>query len=367
MLKLLVGFLEQIEEVSRMIHRDLCNPTNTKNYSPLRMQFHFLLSRYVCWDGFIPLTRKEMADLLSCDIQSIHKFIKKGVRESVLSLEGDRLYLLKKVDEYTEGYVKHYPFLESTQFKALSIHAQRFILYTLWTGVHTGRPLKRDLSTLYHSANQTNGVLNLYSRAPIYSVLEEAKTFLNLEIIVQKGREMVRVTSLQDPFSQQRALENQGEMKLLEDTLDANNCDELVSLISREQILKLKKHCVRTLHSIGIELFSHALRKLLSLHKLFELNNHGEIGVYLKAILNDLEQKILPTLQKRIDYAKKAIIKTQNLLVTGSTQWVQGFESKLDKLTKIVQFISQKTKGNNLFKGNKLFDSFPFYNWLEME
>lgn len=353
-----------------MIHRDLCDPTKTKNYSPLRMQFHFVLSRYVCWDGFIPLTRQEMAELLSCNIQSIHKFIKKGTQEGILSLEGDRLYLLKRVDEYTDGYVKHYPFLESVQFQSLSIHTQRFVLYALWAGVHTGRPLKRNLTTLYHATTEHCGVLNLYCKSPIYLVLEEAKTFLELEIIQQKGKEMVRVTGLRAPFAQQKALDNQGEMKLLQNILEAHHCDELVSVSSREEILKLKKHYTRTLNSIGMELFSHALIKLLSLHKLYDLNLRGEIGIYLKSILTDLEQKILPTLQKRLALCKQAIRQTKDLIVTSAVQWIKGFEQQLHQLNQALHFLMSKQKQPDepsMLNTDKTWSSFPFFNWLEME
>ena len=349
-----------------MIHRDLCNPINTKNYSPLRMQFHFLLSRYVCWDGFIPLTRKEIADHLNCNIQSIHKFIKKGSQEGLLSLEGDRLYLVKKVEKHTEGYVKHYPFLESEQFRNLSVHAQRFVLYTLWAGIHTGRPLKRDLSTLYHSTIETSGVLNLYSRAPIYAVLEETKQFLKLEIIQHKGKEMVRVSGLNEAFSLEKALHNQGEMKLLEDTLEDYHSDELVSTAAREDILKLKKHYVQTLNSVGIELFSHALKKLLSLHKLFDLNLRGEIGIYLKSILTDLEEKILPTLRNRIIHVTQSITKTKQIMLARSSDWVKQFESIINELTNAFQLICSKRTQVKL-TDSKEKRSFPFYNWVENE
>lgn len=63
--------------------------------------------------------------------------------EGSLALHNDRLYLLRRVDDYKRGYVKHFPFLESENFRKMSLHAQRFVLYTLWSGVHTGRPLKR--------------------------------------------------------------------------------------------------------------------------------------------------------------------------------------------------------------------------------
>jgi hypothetical protein len=299
-----------------------------------------------------------MADNLNCDIQSIQKFIKKGVRENILSVQGDSLFLLKRVGEYTEGYVKHFPFLESAQFTSLSIHAQRFILYTLWAGVHTGRPLKREIGSLYHSSKELNGVLNLYSKAPIYSILDEVKTFLNLEITVQNRKEVVRVLGLKKCFTKQQALENVGERKLLTNILEANHCDELLSKTSCQEILKVKKYCLQKLQSVGMELFSHGLQKLLSLHKLFELNKRGEVGIYLNSIIKDLEHKIIPTLQKRVEYIKQSILQTKNLFIQTKSQVISGFQSKLDKLTQLLESLHREPTP----KG-----SFPFYNWLETQ
>jgi hypothetical protein len=261
-----------------MIHRELCDPVYTKKYSSLRMQFHFLLSRYVCWDGFIPLTIHEIAQHLSCEVQSIHKFIKKGIREDILRLEGDRLFLNKYVSDYKEGYIKHYAFLESSEFKALNIHTQRFILYTLWAGVHTGRPLKVLISSLYHSKEIHNGVLNVYYKDPVYNILEETKTFLKVEITNERNKEMVVVSGLREEYAYQDALENQGEKKLLEDFLWSNGVDLMVSELAKDDILKLKKFYTRALGSVGMELFKNALRKLLYLNKLHELNVRGEVG-----------------------------------------------------------------------------------------
>lgn len=342
-----------------MIHRDLCNPVNTKQYSPLRMQFHFLLSRYVCWDGLIPLTRKEMANLLGCNIQSINKFIKKGISENILSRQGNKLYFLKRVEQYSEGYVKHFSFLESNEFLSLSVHAQRFVLYTLWAGVHSGRPLKRELSTLYHSTKEFNGVLNLYSKDPIYSILEEVKKFLNLEITIQNQKEIVRISGLQKNYAKQEVLENQGEKELLSQILEKQGCDELLSENSCKEILKLKKHYFQKFQDIGIELFSHALQTLLVTHKLLDLNNRGQIGIYLKSILTDFEKKIVPTLQKRVEYMTQSISHAKDLLIHTKSQIVNKFQSELNRLTTILNQLN--TIDNSTYNSR----SFPFFNWLE--
>jgi hypothetical protein len=349
-------------EVRSMIHRDLCDPHKTKYYSTLRIKFHFLLSRYVCWDGLIPLTYHEIAEKLSCNIQSIHKFVKKGSREGILSVRGERLYLIKRVKNYKQGYVKHYPFLESAQFTALNVHTQRFILYVLWYGVHMGRPLKRRLSALYHSTPELCGVLNLYSKAPLNVILEQAKTFLKLETFTDKGKEFVRVTGLREEYANQEALQNEGEMKLLENILEENDCDEFISTSAREGILKLKSYYAHSLHSLGMELFSHALKKLLSLHKLHELNAEGQISAYLKSILVDLEKKILPTLQKRISNVKQALVQTQEFVIEGASKWVRYFETKVKELRHAVQVLTKpKTDPLTIPDGVE----FPFYNWLE--
>lgn len=340
-----------------MIHRDLCDPKNTKDYSPLRMQFHFLLSRFSCWDGLISITKSEMADLLECDMQSINKFIKKGMKEHILSFEGNRLFLLKRVNQFSDGYVKHFPFLESVEFKTLNVHTQRFILYTLWAGVHTNRPLKREISSLYHSGKELTGVLNLYSKAPIYSILEEAKKFLKIELTTKNNKEMVRVLGLHEPFIAEQALENKGETQLLLNMLDEYFCDTPLSKISFQEILKIKKHYFTKLQSIGMELFSCALKKLFSLHKLYDLDNRGEIGRYLKSILKDMEQKLVSTLQKRVEYTENSIFHTRKLGIPMASKIISYFQSKLTQLTKTLKMLQPNNHSDI---------QFSFYNWLEV-
>jgi hypothetical protein len=170
---------------------------------------------------------------------------------------------------------------------------------------------------------------------------------------------MVRVTGLHESFATQPALENQGEMKLLINLLQANNCDELVSESSCQEILKVKKHYIQKLQGIGMELFSHALENLLSLHKLFDLNNRGEVGIYLRSILGDLEQKIVPTLQKRVEYIKQSIVQTKDKFGHIRSQVMSSFQVKLDKLTQILNSLQSHSTHKS--------GSFPFYNWLETQ
>lgn len=350
-----------------MIHKDLCNPQKTKMYSALRMQFHFLLARTHTWDGSIPLTNKQMARELECDVQSIQKFVKKGIQEGILSLVGDRLYFLKTVQDYKTGYVKHYPFLESTEFKAMSLHAQRFVLYILWYGIN--QPFKRPLSALYHSNDDYQGVLNLYSKAPLYEVLAEVRQFLNIEIFNENGIEKVRVSGLLPVYASQEALSNEGEALYLQNLLAEQYVDELVSGQSREEILKIKKQYFDTLQDVGMELFYHALDKLLSLQKLYDLNLRGEIGKYLRGILKDLEAKILPTLQRRIlsvERAMDTISHTRNIMQSTAFEWMKTFKQKIETLNQCVYFIQSKLNpGEDNKEHQKEVASFPFYNWLE--
>jgi hypothetical protein len=201
--------------------------------------------------------------------------------------------------------------------------------------------------------------LNIYSRAPIYAVLEEAKTFLDLEIIVQNDEEFVRVKGLHASYAKQTALENQGEKKLLMSLLEAEGFDEVLSETACNEILKIKKHYFQKLQATGIELFSHALEKLLSVHKLSDLNKRREVGIYLKSILNDLEQQIIPTLQKRVEYIKRSLSHaTKNLWLHKKGEVIETFQCNLDKLIKNLQSLTfYPTSGQH--------NAFPFYNWLE--
>lgn len=321
-----------------MIHRDLCDPSKTKLYSPLRMQFYFVLSRYVCWDGLIPLTYKEIAKLLKCDIQSIYKFVKKGIKDNTLALEGKRLYLLKRVGDFKEGYVKHFPFLESNEFRRMNVHTQRFVLYALWYGVHSGRPFKRPITSLYHCTPEHQGVLNLYSKAFVYPILDEAKNFLDIELSQDNEREFVRIHGLKIEYAEQSALHNMGEQKLLDNTLCSFHCDDLISEQGRESILKLKKYYVDKFGSFGSELLTSALEKLLTLHKVHELDFNQQLGFYLKSILSDLEVKLLPVVEKCIYNAQKAIEYTRKLsFIPEAMTWVNRFETQFKQLASICQ------------------------------
>jgi hypothetical protein len=351
-----------------MIHRDLCDPAKTKYYSPLRMQFHFVLSRYVGWDGSIPLTFTEIANLLSCNIQSVYKFVKKGIQEGILESLGGRLFLAKRVINYKEGYVKQYPFLESAEFKALSVNAQRFILYVLWSGINSNRPFKRKITTLYHATPENCGILNVYSRAPIYSILEEAKTFLQLEVIQKKDKEVVYVTGLHEVFAKQPALENQGEKKILENLLEEHDCEEWFTDDLKEEILKLKKHYVSTFFSMGVDLFSHALRKFFSLNKVYQLCAEGRVIPYLKTLLKDLKEKVITSTRNRLVYLKCAVEQTETMVVNSTSHWINKFNKKINELDQALTALLSKEESSeepSKIEQEDLEEPFPFYNWLE--
>lgn len=366
-----------------MIHRDLCDPKYTKHYSSLRMQFHFVLSRHAAWDGEIPLTIKEMSREVNCDVQSIHKFIKKGCKEGILSVKNNQVYLHKLVSDYEDGYVKHFPFLESEEFRNLSLHAQRFILYLLWYGVHTGRPFKRDLTSLYHSTSDREGVLNLYFRAPIFDVIKEVEPFLHISIIEERDTTRVRVTGLKEPYASQQALSNIGEHKLLDNELKKYGCDECVSENSRIEILKIKDNCLTTLKEWGKEVFQTALDKLLSLHKLFKLDEQGEVGKYFRKLIQE-EQKELFLL---LNHRKKNL---DSILASLDSYWVKAEEkerkdvrglhnkfrnmlaSVKDMLQQIENYIRTSREARAKLEPAINLLPFPdqpftFYNWLEEE
>lgn len=348
-----------------MIHRDFCDPSKTKHYSGLRIQFHFLLSRFVCRNGFIPLTVKEMAQELKCDVQSIHKFIRQGVREGLLTLDGENLFLEQRVNDHNKGYVKHYPVLESNQFKALSLHAQRFVLYALWYVGASGFRRWSRITSLYHSsAFERNGILNIYHRAPIYKVLEEAQQILIIDFKTVQGEEHFLIRGLKPQYANENALENQGEMKLLENILFESGCFDLLSEETKRAILKLKSEYINKYDSIGMELFTHALDNILLSFKLVSLEQQGtdKVTKYLRGILEDLEAKILPTLQKRVEYLKCAIFHTKDFIVNGASSLVTSFEKQMDKLQSICSQISLKKQNS---AQEKPLESFPFYNWLE--
>ncbi|MEZ2659178.1 hypothetical protein [Aneurinibacillus aneurinilyticus] len=365
-----------------MIHRDFCNPAYTKEYSMLRMQFHFLLSRYSCQDGLIPLSLNDIAEKLSCSIHSIYKFVRKGLGEKSLAVYNNQLYLLRRVnhENYTEGYVKHFPFLESEAFQDMSLHAQRFVLYALWSGVHTGHHLKRALSDLYHSTKKCQGKLNIYTKKELKAALEEAATFLRLEITTVRGIEKVTVHGLQEKYAHQSALENVGEYEWLDEQLVKLDVEDLVPKTARRDLLKLKSEYINRFAEAGKQMFVQALEKLSSSYKLLhkELTKEGEIGRYFRSILDELAEKALPFLQKQLITAKNALTTTQFLPMKQDTpeastaeQWASWFRRRVEQLQLAIGWITHKQKQPAALAstGQALpaIDEFPFYNWLEAE
>ncbi|MBP1931785.1 hypothetical protein [Ammoniphilus resinae] len=352
-----------------MIHRDLCDPNYTKNYSPLRMQFHFVLSRFVCVNGLVPLTKEELAQEMKCDIQTIYKFIDAAEKENIIRLECNQIYLLKHVpsNDFKEGYVRHYPFLESKKFRDLSVQTQRFILYALWRGVYNpGMKMEMAISSLYHkSANERDGRLNLYSKKPALDVLEEAKAFLKFET-AKNGLEWFKVTGLNEEFDVD-PLHNQGEMKWLDNHLVTATCD-LLSDVTKGKIIELKKRYFDNLGSIGLELVQSALDKVLLSFKLYQLETKNEVIPYLRAVLKDLEEKILPTIQKTIINTKQALRTTKDLLISGVQTLVDRFSNQLEQLEKVrdclILTLKREEKSQEE-KQQKITEPFPFYNWLE--
>jgi hypothetical protein len=348
-----------------MIHRELCDPLKTKEYTPLRMQFHFLLSRHVCIDGYVPLTRNQIATRLSCTLQTVDKFLKDGVEEGIVQLDGDRLYFLKRVN-HEEGYVKHFPFLESKEFMGLHLHAQRFILYMLWIGVYSGRTFVMELSSLYHSTPERQGKLNIYDRATLYLVLEQVKSFLHLEILQhEKKGDYVRVTGLKAPYNQQAVLENMGEQLWLDDVLFDEGIDTLPSEI-RIEILKQKKSYYSSYQHLGLELFQHGLKKLLSsFFKLADLIRQGiqSFGAYFKSILKNEEESILPQLKARAQYLGHSVRVSRYLL--NHDDLVHYFASRRKSLDAIITKILKTADKVDGVKERSREPAFVPYNWLE--
>lgn len=355
-----------------MIHRDLCDPNFTKNYSPLRMQFHFVLSRNVCIDGLIPLTKEEIANEMKCDLQSVYKFIYAAQKDEIIRIENDQIYLLKHVpsNDYKEGYIRHYPFLESEEFRELNVQTQRFILYALWRGVYNpGMKMEMKISDLYHrSAYERNGKLNLYSRQPALDVIKEAERFLKFDT-PKKGDGWIKITGIKEGFDV-KPLQNQGEMKWIDELLVTASCD-LISNMTKGKIIELKKNYYNKLNSTGLELIHTALDRVLLSFKLYELESRDEVIPYLRTVLKNLEKEMLPTINRVILNTKQALNTTKDLLVSGTQSWAQRFKQQLENLLKVREYLLsnlRKEKAAEIDrKKDKLTEPFPFYNWLEPE
>ncbi|MBO8172430.1 MAG: hypothetical protein H0Z33_11105 [Bacillaceae bacterium] len=302
-----------------MIHPELCKAENTTYWTAKRIQFNLLLVEVAAWDGFIPLTKKQLAEEMNTTTLRINKFIRECLDEGVLAEKSGHYFLTKYIDfTKTKGYVRHFAFLRSQEFISLPVRVQRFILHVLSQRIymHDNMVFRIKLDRLYHHFDlyqnekvlDRPGIFNLYSRQDMMKVLDQVKRFFSFDIRKNsKGREILKLTNFTGEFKDKTddiihnrgkhiwvltQLENQGYTA---DEVHEKHLNELVSIMD---------HYVRDLgfHDASV-LFNEALDKAvrsMQFHSLME-DEQSSLRNYFLKIMHEVEMDYAARLANQAD------------------------------------------------------------------
>lgn len=392
-----------------MIHKNLCKASFTKHHTVLRIQFNFLLSTVHTWEGEIPLTAPELAEKLNCHVDTMRRLIAEALYDGVLRREGDRLFFTKRVKNPEKGYVKHFSFLNSLEFRQEDIQVIRFVLEVLSTGAYSpGYFFHAKVTKLYHRLNKKKeiveeGRFNIYFPAKLNDVMEKAKKYL---IFADSPDHVVRIVGLRPEWNQE-AVKNVGEQYAFLKILKRFGLGD-VATPALEELVKVKENY----RSLGVEMAKsiadEALLRALNQEggkfiSLLLSNKNREIGAYFRKVCDEVEQEMAATLVKRKEQLKRALqfsqLFIQRKLRFAGQHLVSIVKEQLQKLEEQIQLYEkywlqqsvelgkdperQKQylagrKNHPLFKGSqwlkKCMDlirperepaAFPFYNWLE--
>lgn len=393
-----------------MIHKDLCRASFTKHHTVLRIQFNFLLSSVHTWEGEIPLTASELAGKLGCHVGTMRRLIAEALSDGVLRQEGGRFFFTKCVKNPEKGYVKHFPFLDSHEFRQEDIQVIRFVLEVLTTGAYSpGHLFHAKVTELYHRLNKKKeiveeGRFNIYFPAKLNEVIEKAKKYL---IFADSPDHVVRVVGLR-PEWDQAAVKNVGEQYAFLKNLKRFGLDD-VATSALEELVKVKDHYRNLGGELAKSIAEEALLRALNQEggkfiSLLLSNKHREIYAYFRKVCDEVEQEMASTLVKRRDQLKRALqfsqLWIQRKLQFAGELLVSKVKEQLQKLQELIQlhenyWLQQSIElgkkdpdrqkqyladreNHPLFKGSKWLKkcrdmirperepaAFPFYNWLE--
>jgi hypothetical protein len=393
-----------------MIHKDLCRASFTKHHTVLRIQFNFLLSTVHTWEGEIPLTACELAEKLGCHVGTMRRLIAEALCDGVLRQEGGRLYFTKCVEDPKKGYVRHFPFLSSPEFRKEDIQVIRFVLEVLTSGAYSSdRLFHAKKVELYHRLNKKKeiveeGRFNIYFPGQLKEIIEKAKKYL---IFADTPNHVVRVVGLR-PEWDQAAVKNVGEQYAFLRILKRFGLGD-VATSALEELVKVKDQY----RNLGVEMaksiVDEALLRALNQEggkfiSLLLSNKQREIYAYFQKVCDEVEQERATTLVKRKEQLKRALQFSQlwiqrklqfagELLVAKGKEQLQKLQAQiqlhenhwLQQSIKLGKKDSERQKqylvdreNHPLFKGSqwlkKCIDmmrlktepaAFPFYNWLE--
>lgn len=295
-----------------MIHKDLCNPDYTKNWTALRIQFNFLLSS-IHRNGEIPLSMNEIAQRLNCHVDSIRRCSAEAEYDGTIRREGDKIFFTKCVEE-GDSYVKHFPFLDTEAFRGEDIQVIRFVLFALFRGVYAEtRAINQSLQKFYHKLDKQKniveeGLFNIYHAGKMRDVIEKSSKYL---VFSQAPIHVVRVIGLREEYTYPEPVKNQGELLMFRKTLAKYGLEDATSE-AIEELVKIKS---RYKKNIGIEaaneIVDEALVRSLNrqdsvLVSLIIRNDLRSIGNYFSTVCQDVEQEYASRLQHRKEQLERS-------------------------------------------------------------
>jgi hypothetical protein len=190
-----------------VIIKEYIKASYTYSMTNKELDLMLLLFKVHCWDGSIPLTKKQLAKQTGCSRNTLKDCILRLVSRGVITINKGFIFLTK-FQSYSKNrevipYIPKLAFLYKNSFKKLTINAKRFILEVLSNGFYKMVDEKKQLysinitrnwhiTDLYHqticgksrkkSDISKKGMFNLFDRKDIENILEISKKYLNVTL-----------------------------------------------------------------------------------------------------------------------------------------------------------------------------------------
>jgi DNA-binding Lrp family transcriptional regulator len=294
-----------------LIHKDLCNPIYTKNWTALRIHFNLLLASIHTWNGEIPLTLHEIAERLNCHVDSVKRCVAEAEYDGVIQRQGNKIIFCKVVKE-KESYVRHLAFLYSEEFRAEDVQVIRFVLFGLFFGVYSpDMAINRNVRELYHQFDKQKnlikeGLFNIYHAVKMREVIKKAQKYL---VITGSPLHVVRIIGIQAAYAKGKVI-NEGEFLSVKRVFERYGLQDANKEVM-EEIVKIKSRYKDLQVAIAYEIVDEALRRSFQQENgpfvsLILQNDVRRVGAYFSAVCREVEQEYASRLQRRKEQLDKS-------------------------------------------------------------
>lgn len=320
-------------------HLDNFAATNTTYFTSLRIQLNLLLGCYAAYAGEIPLSKKEIADELGCSRARIRKLLAEAESEGFIQLKDEKIFLSKYIDfsddsdNGAKGYVKHFKFLNTEEFKNESRPVQRFILEMLRHRFYVKGifPYVTRVNNLYNSKKNQVGTFNINSLTQMLNIIKSAQKYLNIELIELSPKVWsIKVSSIKEEWLALGEVESIGAHTWVKKQLDrAGYCPEFINPDTINQLAKVMHFYY---HSVGYEnstrLFNASLKQLTYSQRFYNFmykenptsKELDEVSAYFRAVMEEAELNTVEQLTFQFDKFNAAIEKLEKDLDTHKEQ-----------------------------------------------